>query len=132
MTDDAIYAAEKYNYDNGRAMQAYRSLEDAKAFIEDEVEQEPRLTDTEWQEHQRKDAWSLLVNRGPGEVAGVIKEFPVGEDFDKVFSGFKPGIWSISPRGEMVPLATEGGGGDRELLREVVEERTTLQVIDGD
>lgn len=43
------------------------------------------------------------------------------------------GIYLVNSTGEMVPLATEDGGGDRALLREVLAEQTDLDVggLDG-
>lgn len=35
-----------------------------------------------------------------------------------------PGIYAVNSTGETVPLATEDGGGDRELLGEMLEELT--------
>lgn len=46
--------------------------------------------------------------------------------------GFKPGIYLVNATGEMSPMATGGGGGDRNLLREAIDEHTDLTVVESD
>lgn len=43
-----------------------------------------------------------------------------------------PGIYAINSTGETVPLATEDGGGDRNLFREMVEEMDLEESLFGD
>ena len=38
-------------------------------------------------------------------------------------SDYPPGVWLLNATGDMVPLATEDGSGDRLLLRDAVRER---------
>lgn len=41
----------------------------------------------------------------------------------------KPGIYLVNASGEMCDLATEGGGGDRKLLKEVLDLQGLLDAL---